>query len=66
MLAIVDYGRGISGACRMGSRRSAPRCRSAATQTSSESADAVVFPGVGAFRDCMQNLTGEWPGSGAA
>jgi len=57
MIAIIDYG--------MGNLRSVEKgflkVGAAVTVTNSpdevERADAVVLPGVGAFRDCMQELT---------
>src|SRR5918996_1097262 len=57
MMTIVDYGRG-----NLWSVQNSLLRVGAAVQVSAEPevvarADAVVFPGVGAFRDCLHNLT---------
>lgn len=56
MLAIVDYGRGNLWSVQNGFAQVGAEVQISADPDVIRSADAVVFPGVGAFRDCMQNL----------
>ena len=57
MLAIVDYGRGNLRSVHNGFRRVGVSAEISDDPETVAKADGVVFPGVGAFRDCMQNLT---------
>ncbi len=56
MIAIVDYGRGNLWSVQNGLRRIGAQAQISADPEAIMRADAVVFPGVGAFRDCMDNL----------
>lgn len=56
MLAIVDYGRGNLWSVQNGFARVGAQAQVSADPEVIARADAVVFPGVGAFRDCMHNL----------
>ena len=56
MLAIVDYGRGNLRSVQNGFRQIGATARVSDDPETISKADGVVFPGVGAFRDCMQNL----------
>jgi glutamine amidotransferase len=56
MLAIVDYGRGNLWSVQNGFAQVGAQVQISGDPDIIRSADAVVFPGVGAFRDCMQNL----------
>jgi imidazole glycerol-phosphate synthase subunit HisH len=56
MLAIVDYGRGNLWSVQNGFAQVGAEVQISGDPDVIRSADAVVFPGVGAFRDCMQNL----------
>lgn len=56
MLAIVDYGRGNLRSVQNGFRQIGASARVSDDPETIAKADGVVFPGVGAFRDCMQNL----------
>ena len=56
MLAIVDYGRGNLRSVQNGFRRIGVSAEISRDPDTVAAADGVVFPGVGAFRDCMQNL----------
>ena len=56
MLAIVDYGRGNLRSVQNGFRQIGASARVSGDPETIAKADGVVFPGVGAFRDCMQNL----------
>ena len=56
MLAIVDYGRGNLWSVQNGFAQVGAQVQISGDPDVIRSADAVVFPGVGAFRDCMQNL----------
>lgn len=56
MLAIVDYGRGNLRSVQNGFRQIGASARVSDNPETIAKADGVVFPGVGAFRDCMQNL----------
>lgn len=57
MIAIVDYGRGNLWSVQNGFARVGAQVQVSADPAVIRRADAIVFPGVGAFRDCMQNLT---------
>jgi glutamine amidotransferase len=57
MIAIVDYGRGNLWSVQNGFARVGVQAQISGDPEVLARADAVVFPGVGAFRDCMQNLT---------
>ena len=56
MLAIVDYGRGNLRSVQNGFRQIGVAAHVSGDPETIAKADGVVFPGVGAFRDCMQNL----------
>ena len=56
MLAIVDYGRGNLRSVQNGFRQVGAAAQVSDDPETIAKADGVVFPGVGAFRDCMQNL----------
>ena len=56
MLAIVDYGRGNLRSVQNGFRQVGVNAEISEDPETVAKADGVVFPGVGAFRDCMQNL----------
>jgi glutamine amidotransferase len=56
MIAIVDYGRGNLWSVQNGLAQVGATARISAVPEVIAKADAVVFPGVGAFRDCMENL----------
>src|SRR5438128_2014003 len=56
MIAIVDYGAGNLWSVQNGFVRVGGQAQVSADPDVIAHADAVVFPGVGAFRDCMQNL----------
>ena len=56
MLAIVDYGRGNLRSVQNGFRQVGVNAEMSENPETVAKADGVVFPGVGAFRDCMQNL----------
>ena len=56
MLAIVDYGRGNLRSVQNGFRQIGVSAEISDDPETMARADGVVFPGVGAFRDCMQNL----------
>ena len=56
MLAIVDYGRGNLRSVQNGFRQIGAAAQVSDDPETISKADGVVFPGVGAFRDCMQNL----------
>ena len=56
MLAIVDYGRGNLSSVLNGFRQIGTVAQVSGDPDTVAKADGVVFPGVGAFRDCMQNL----------
>ncbi len=57
MIAIVDYGRGNLWSVQNGLAHVGIEARICADPDELVRADAVVFPGVGAFRDCLHNLT---------
>ena len=56
MLAIVDYGRGNLRSVQNGFRQIGVAAQVSGDPETIAKAAGVVFPGVGAFRDCMQNL----------
>ena len=56
MMTIVDYGRGNLWSVQNGFTRIGVDAQVSDDPEVVANADAVVFPGVGAFRDCMQNL----------
>lgn len=56
MLTIVDYGRGNLRSVQNGFRQIGVAAEISDDPDTVANADGVVFPGVGAFRDCMQNL----------
>jgi glutamine amidotransferase len=57
MMAIVDYGRGNLWSVQNGFAQIGVEIQISAEPEVIAQADAVVFPGVGAFRDCMHHLT---------
>jgi glutamine amidotransferase len=56
MIAIVDYGRGNLWSVQNGFAQVGAQVQVSADPEVIARADGVVFPGVGAFRDCMHNL----------
>jgi glutamine amidotransferase len=56
MIAVVDYGRGNLWSVQNGFARVGVTVQVSADPDAIARAEAVVFPGVGAFRDCMHNL----------
>ena len=56
MIAIVDYGRGNLWSVQNGFAYVGTQVQVSSDPEVIRRAEAVVFPGVGAFRDCMQNL----------
>jgi glutamine amidotransferase len=56
MIAIVDYGRGNLWSVQNGFAQVGVPVQVSADPEVIARADGVVFPGVGAFRDCMHNL----------
>lgn len=56
MLAIVDYGRGNLRSVQNGFGQIGVAAQVSGDPETIAKADGVVFPGVGAFRDCMENL----------
>lgn len=57
MIAIVDYGMGNLRSVEKGFLKVGVDARIVTTAQAVEDARGVVLPGVGAFRDCMRNLT---------
>jgi glutamine amidotransferase len=57
MIAIMDYGRGNLRSVQNGFAQVGVRAQISADPDVIARADGLVFPGVGAFRDCMHNLT---------
>jgi glutamine amidotransferase len=57
MIAIVDYGMGNLRSVEKGFLKVGVEAGIVTTPQAVDDADAVVLPGVGAFRDCMRNLT---------
>ena len=58
MIAIVDYGMGNLRSVEKGFLKVGVDARVVTEAGAVDGADAVVLPGVGAFRDCMKNLAG--------
>jgi len=56
MIAIVDYGRGNLRSVEKGLSHVGADARVVSDAKSLDNAGAIVLPGVGAFRDCMDNL----------
>lgn len=57
MIAIVDYGMGNLRSVEKGFQKVGVDARVVTTPGAIDDASAVVLPGVGAFRDCIRNLT---------
>jgi glutamine amidotransferase len=57
MIAIVDYGMGNLRSVEKGFLKVGVDARVVREPQAVDDADAVVLPGVGAFRDCIRNLT---------
>lgn len=57
MVAIVDYGMGNLRSVEKGFLRVGVDAKIVSDTKSIDDANAVVLPGVGAFKDCMRNLT---------
>jgi glutamine amidotransferase len=57
MIAIVDYGMGNLRSVEKGFQKVGVDAKVTSTPQVIEDARAVVLPGVGAFRDCIRNLT---------
>ncbi|TAL22563.1 MAG: imidazole glycerol phosphate synthase subunit HisH [Nitrospirae bacterium] len=57
MIAIVDYGMGNLRSVEKGFQKVGVDARIVADTASIDNADGVVLPGVGAFMDCIKNLT---------
>lgn len=56
MIAIIDYGRGNLWSVQNGFAQIGVQVQVSADPEVIRRAEAVIFPGVGAFRDCMANL----------
>ena len=56
MIAIVDYGRGNLRSVEKGLIHVGADARIVSDTQSLDDASGIVLPGVGAFRDCMDNL----------
>jgi len=56
MIAIIDYGMGNLRSVEKGFLKVGVDARVVTTPQAVEGAQAVVLPGVGAFRDCMRNI----------
>jgi imidazole glycerol-phosphate synthase subunit HisH len=56
MMTIVDYGRGNLWSVQNGLARVGAVAQVSAAPDAVVQAEAVVFPGVGVFRDCLYNL----------
>ncbi len=56
MIAIIDYGMGNLRSVEKGFLKVGVDARVVTNPQAVDDADAVVLPGVGAFRDCMRNL----------
>ncbi len=56
MIAVVDYGMGNLRSVQKGFEKMGFDARVVSTAAEVDNARGVVLPGVGAFRDCMQNL----------
>lgn len=57
MIAIVDYGMGNLRSVEKGFHRVGVNARVVSDPKEVDNSHALVLPGVGAFRDCMRNLT---------
>jgi glutamine amidotransferase len=57
MIAIVDYGMGNLRSVEKGFKKVGVEAKVTSSPKDVENARAVVLPGVGAFRDCIRNLT---------
>jgi glutamine amidotransferase len=57
MIAIVDYGMGNLRSVEKGFQKVGVEVTVTSSPRVIDNADAVVLPGVGAFRDCIRNLT---------
>jgi len=57
MIAIVDYGMGNLRSVEKGFKKVGVVAKVTSSPNDIDDADAVVLPGVGAFRDCIRNLT---------
>ena len=57
MIAIVDYGMGNLRSVEKGFQKVGVEARVVSSPREVDDASGVVLPGVGAFRDCMRNLT---------
>ena len=56
MIAIIDYGMGNLRSVEKGFEKVRVKAKVVSTPHAVRDADALVLPGVGAFRDCMRNL----------
>jgi glutamine amidotransferase len=56
MIAIIDYGMGNLRSVEKGFLKVGVNAKVVTDSKAVDNADAVVLPGVGAFRDCMKNL----------
>jgi len=57
MIAIVDYGMGNLRSVEKGFKKVGIDATVTSSPAAIDNASAVVLPGVGAFRDCIRNLT---------
>ncbi|MEW6674819.1 MAG: imidazole glycerol phosphate synthase subunit HisH [Nitrospirota bacterium] len=57
MIAIVDYGMGNLRSVEKGFQKVGVDVKVTSNHRDIDDADGIVLPGVGAFRDCMENLT---------
>ncbi|MBM4141602.1 MAG: imidazole glycerol phosphate synthase subunit HisH, partial [Nitrospira sp.] len=57
MIAIVDYGMGNLRSVEKGFLKVGVNAKVVSGPRAIDDAEAIVLPGVGAFRDCMRNLT---------
>ncbi len=57
MIAIVDYGMGNLRSVEKGFKKVGVEAKVTSSAREIDDASAVVLPGVGAFRDCIRNLT---------
>lgn len=57
MIAIIDYNAGNLKSVQKAFEHAGAACRVTSDRKEILTADAVVLPGVGAFKDCMDNLT---------
>ena len=57
MIAIIDYGMGNLRSVEKGFLKVGADARVVTDRKAVDDAQAIVLPGVGAFRDCMKNLT---------